>query len=290
VSSAAPGAPAATPMIDLHTHSNRSDGTDTPAELVGKAKAVGLTVVALTDHDTTEGWAEAAGAAAEHGIELVRGLEISVEDGGQGLHLLGYEPDPDHQGLRQMLARSIEARDQRIPLMVDKIVAQVPALRLEDVLAIAGTAVVGRPPLAHALVRCGAAPDRRSAFAAYLLPGCPTYLETWSPPLDEAIGIVQAAGGAAVLAHAWGRGSFVSAKRFRELKAAGLQGIEVDHQEHDERARRELRLIATDLDLVVTGSSDYHGTRKPNRLGCDTTAPDQYQRLRDLCSAGARAG
>jgi len=155
--------------IDLHTHSSRSDGTDTPAELVGLAKAAGLTVVALTDHDTTVGWAEATAAATAHGIELVRGLEFSVEDAGQGLHLLAYEPNSDDRDLRNMLARSIEARDSRIPLMVEKIAVVVPDLRLEDVLEIAGTAVLGRPHLAQALVRIGAAADLPSAFRG--LPG-----------------------------------------------------------------------------------------------------------------------
>lgn len=282
--------------IDLHTHSNRSDGTDSPAELVARAKAAALTVVALTDHDTTVGWAEATAAAAEHGIELVRGLEISVEDGGQGLHLLAYEPDPDDQDLQEMLARSIEARDSRIPLMVKKISVLVPDLQLEDVLKIAGTAVLGRPHLAEALVNIGAAADRQSAFAQYLSPGYPTYLETWSPPLVDAIRVVRAAGGVAVIAHPWGRSSHLTRDRFRELEAVGLQGIEVDHVEHDEEARRELRQIASDLELIATGSSDYHGDWKPNRLGCNTTAEREYLRLKDLwtgsrppATAGARA-
>ena len=271
------------PRIDLHTHSDRSDGTDSPAALVGLAEAAGLTVVALTDHDTTIGWVEASVAAAEHGIELVRGLEVSVEDAGTGYHLLAYEPDPDDHDLRKMLARSIEARDERIPLMVERITVQVPALRLEDVREIAEGAVLGRPHLADALVRIGAAADRRSAFTQYLLPGCPTYLETWSPPLTEAIGVIRAAGGATVIAHPWGRGPHMTPERFRELKAAGLQGIEVDHQEHDERARRELRQIAKDLDLVATGSSDYHGTgKKDHDLGCNTTAEGEYLRLKGL--------
>ncbi len=268
--------------IDLHTHSKRSDGTDTPAELVGLAKADGLTVVALTDHDTTVGWAEATAAADEHGLELVRGLEISVEDAGKGYHLLAYEPNPDDHNLREMLARSIVARDSRIPLMVEKIAVLVPDLRLEDVLKIAGTAVLGRPHLAEALVNVGAAADRGAAFAQYLSPDCPTYLETWSPPMVDAIRVVRGARGVAVIAHPWGRGADLTRERFRELEAAGLQGLEVDHVEHDEEARRELRQIASDLDLVATGSSDYHGDRKPNRLGCNTTAEREYQRLKDL--------
>ena len=271
------------PRIDLHTHSNRSDGTDAPADLVRKAADVGLTVVALTDHDTTAGWAEASAAAAPVGLELVRGLELSVEDGGVGYHLLAYEPDPDDAALVDMLARSIEARDLRIPAMVEKIAVQVPGLRLEDVLAIAGDAVPGRPHLAEALVACGAATDRKAAFAAYLVPGCDTYLETWSPPMADAIRIVGAAGGATVIAHPRGRNSTITAERLAELAVVGLAGIEVDHQEHGPEARQALRRIAEDLGLVVTGSSDYHGTRKQDHdLGCNTTAPDQYERLAAL--------
>lgn len=266
--------------IDLHIHSNRSDGTDDPAALVQKAKEVGLGVVALTDHDTTAGWAEATVAAAI-GIELVCGLELSVEDGGQGHHLLAYEPDADDYALQAMLARSIEARDERIPAMVDRIASEVPALRLADVLAIAGGAVAGRPHLAEALVRCGASPDRASAFAEFLVPGRPTYLETWSPPIEDAIGVITAAGGAAVIAHPWGRNTFVSPDWFGELADIGLIGIEVDHQEHDRQMRHDLRRIAVDLGLVVTGSSDYHGARKLGHdLGCNVTAPAEYDRLR----------
>jgi predicted metal-dependent phosphoesterase TrpH len=166
-------------LIDLHSHSNRSDGTDTPAELVRKAMDAGLTVLALTDHDTVDGWSRAAAAATELGITLVRGVELSVEDGGQGRHLLAYEPDADNQDLQQMLVRSIEARDLRVPALVEKIAVEVPGLHLEDVLAIAGNSVAGRPHVAEALVRCGAASDRSSAFSAYLVPGRPTYVETW---------------------------------------------------------------------------------------------------------------
>lgn len=273
-------------MIDLHTHSNRSDGTDNPEALVRKAKAAGLTVLGLTDHDTTVGWLAAGVAAAEVGVQLVRGLEVSVEDGGLGHHLLAYEPDPRHRALQEMLVRSIEARDERIPAMVDRIAVEVPGFRLADVLELAGDAVPGRPHLADALVRCGAVPDRAAAFAAYLLPGRPTYLETWSPPIEDAIRVLRATGGATVVAHPWGRGSTMSADRFRELKAIGLDGIEVDHQEQDVDARAQLREIARDLDLVVTGSSDYHGTRKQDHeLGCNTTAPDELERLRTCWGA-----
>jgi predicted metal-dependent phosphoesterase TrpH len=267
-------------VIDLHTHSSVSDGTDRPGDLVRKAKRAGLSVVALTDHDTTAGWTEAAAAAHQAGIELVRGLEISVEDGGQGHHLLAYEPDPEDPALQEMLRCSISERDRRIPAMVELISATVKGLRMEDVQAIADGAVLGRPHLAEALVRCGAAPDRAAAFATYLVPGVPTYLETWSPRIEDAIRIVTAAGGVPVIAHPWGRNSHVSPDRLGELASAGLAGIEVDHQEHDRDARSRLRAIAAEFNLVVTGSSDYHGARKRGHdLGCNTTAEDQYLRL-----------
>jgi predicted metal-dependent phosphoesterase TrpH len=272
--------------IDLHTHSARSDGTDTPTELVHKAKAAGLTVLGLTDHDTTSGWAEASAVSSYLDITLVHGIELSVENDGQGHHLLVYEPDPQNAELREMLVRSVEQRDLRIPLLVEQIARVVPALQLDDVLAIAGTSIAGRPHVAEALIRCGASPNRPAAFAAYLVPGCPTYVETWSPPIQDAIRIANAAGGVAVIAHPWGRNTYVSAERFHELKAAGLSGIEVDHQEHDAEARRALRLIARDLGLIVTGSSDYHGTRKVNHeLGCNTTSAEEYERLSRLCAS-----
>jgi 3',5'-nucleoside bisphosphate phosphatase len=268
-------------MIDLHTHSNRSDGTDEPEVLVRKAKEAGITVLALTDHDTTAGWAAARAVASDCGIELVRGIELSVEDGGQGHHLLAYEPDPHDVALQDLLRRSVRERDRRVPLLVERISAEVPALRLDDVLAIAGSAVAGRPHVAEALVRCGAAEDKSAAFSAYLVPGRPTYVETWSPRLEDAIRTVRAAGGVPVIAHPWGRNSHVSAERFRELKAVGLSGVEVDHQEHSPEARRALRRIAEDLDLVVTGSSDYHGEgKKDHELGCNTTATEEYRRLK----------
>ncbi len=163
--------------------------------------------------------------------------------------------------------------------MVAKIAPDVPALRLDDVLAIAGNVIPGRPHLAEALVNCGAAQDRTAAFARWLVPGCPTHLETGSPPIEDEIRIVRA-GGAAVIAHPWGRNSYVSPERFAELAAAGLNGVEVDHQEPDVEARRRLRRIALELGLVVTGSSDYHGTRKVNHdLGCNVTAPGEYDGL-----------
>jgi predicted metal-dependent phosphoesterase TrpH len=170
---------------------------------VRKAKSAGITVLALTDHDTTVGWAGASEAATQVGLTLVRGIELSVEDVGQGLHLLVYEPDLEDSRLVNLPVRSVEVRDEPIPALVGKIAVVVPALRLEDVLANAGDAVPGRPHVADVLVRCGASQDRAAAFAEYLIPGRPTYLETWSPPIEDAIRVVTHAGGVPVIAHPW---------------------------------------------------------------------------------------
>ena len=204
------------PVIDLHTHSNRSDGTDTPTQLVRKAKDAAITVLAITDHDTTAGWAEASDAAEKYGIELVRGIELTVKNGDQSQHLLAYEPDADDPALQAMLASNIEARDDRIPKMIELINKEKrgAGLRLEDVQAAAAGATPGRPHIADVLVNLGHFKDRREAFAAYLVPGLPTYVPRWAPTLDEAIRVVRNAGGVTVIAHPWGRKTHIEKSRF----------------------------------------------------------------------------
>lgn len=275
------------PRIDLHTHSNRSDGTDSPTGLVVKAKAAGLTVVALTDHDTTDGWAEAVAAAQHVGVELLRGIELSVKCDERSQHLLAYEPDPEDEGLRTLLSDGAEARRQRARDMVALIRLKPGLSRLsyEDVEARAAGGVPGRPHIADALLDLLPNADRATVFAKYLAPGTDTYVFRPAPAIEDALRVVVQAGGVPVLAHPWGRGrGSLTHEKFADLQHLGLAGLEVDHVEHSCEDREELHRIAADLGLVVTGSSDYHGTRKPNQLGCETTAPDQYERLRVLCS------
>lgn len=263
--------------IDLHTHSRVSDGTASPGDLVRAAADAGLRAVALTDHDTTSGWSEAADAAAEAGIALVRGIEISTRHRGHGVHLLAYLTDPDHGGLQAELDRVVAGRDDRVPAMLERLRGLgVPAT--EEALAeVAGDSVVtGRPHVADLLVHLGVVPDRDAAFADYLADGGPAFVDRYAPRLPDAIALVRAAGGVPVIAHPWGRGSaaVLDADALTRLMDDGLAGLEVDHLDHGAREREELRAIADRLGLLVTGSSDHHGTGKVGHdLGCETTAP-----------------
>jgi len=270
--------------IDLHTHSRVSDGTQTPADLVRAAAAAGLDVVALTDHDITAGWDEAARTAEAAGIGLVRGIEISTRFRGSGVHLLAYLPDPADPGLVAELGRILVGRDDRVPAML----ARLRALGIEGATEAALAEVTvdaratGRPHVADLLVRLGAVVDRDQAFAEYLAQGRPAYVDRYAADLVRMIGVVTAAHGVPVVAHPWGRGSadVLGEPAFAVLAEAGLFGVEVDHLDHDADQRERLRAIADRLGLVVTGASDHHGTGKvDHHLGVETTAPDQLERI-----------
>jgi len=262
-------------LIDLHTHSTCSDGTDTPGELMRAARRAAVDVVALTDHDTTAGWEEAASAVSATGVTLVRGTEISTEAGGVGVHLLSYLHDPTDPALSAIFERSRSSRSQRAQHMVERI-SQDLDLTWADVADHADDgATIGRPHIADALVAKGYARDRAAAFATILHPAGPYYVRYWAPPTVEAVAAVRAAGGVPVMAHARAstRGRVVSLDVIRGLAEAGLGGLEIDHPDHDEPSREILRELASELGLFGTGSSDYHGTGKPNRLAeCTSTA------------------
>ncbi len=278
--------------IDLHTHSAVSDGTDAPDELIRQAAEAGLDVVALTDHDTVAGWDVAAAAAQEHGIELVPGIEISTRLDGVGVHLLAYWPDPTDAVLADELQEIRGDRADRIQRIVTALVAHDVPISVDDVLAEAGSAVaLGRPHVADALVRKGIAVDRSDAFVQWLAEGKPGYLPKHAPGLSAAIALVRNAGGVPVLAHPWGRSSrgVLTPAVIERLATVGLAGLEVDHEDHDEPTRAQLRGIARELNLAVTGSSDHHGTGKADHpLGRNTTEPEQLDRLR--AQARPRAG
>lgn len=270
--------------IDLHTHSTRSDGTETPSELVRSARAAGLDVVALTDHDATEGWDEAQQAADEVGIRLVRGIEISTQFEGTSVHLLGYEFDPTHEPLVEELERVLGGRTKRLPRLLDKLAEHGMPLTEQEVLAVAGDAAAwGRPHVADAMIAKGYIKDRDEAFRDWLVPGKPAYVGRYSADLFEAVRLVCAAGGRPVIAHAWARDSrdHISAGVLAELAEVGLAGIEVDHPDHGADDRAALAAIADDLGLARTGSSDHHGTGKGPEfhLGANLTHPDQLEKL-----------
>jgi predicted metal-dependent phosphoesterase TrpH len=281
--------------IDLHTHSRASDGTQTPEELVRAAKAAGLDVLGLTDHDATEGWTEAAHTAGEVGISLVRGVEISTKHRGRGAHLLAYLLDPTYPPLVEHLEKVLDGRSSRVPAMLERLRDLGIDVDISDVRRAAdGTAATGRPHVADALVTLGVVPDRNTAFDRYLNPGRPAYVNRYAPPLVEMVRIVEEAGGVSVLAHPWGRHGpeSMTEQSITELAGLGLAGLEVDHQDHTPAERDQLRAIAQRLDLVVTGSSDHHGAGKfDHELGCHTTVPEQYHRLLALAdAASARSG
>ncbi len=269
-------------MIDLHTHSNFSDGTDSPTTLLSKAMAHGLTTIALTDHDTVAGWDEAI-AHVRPGLELVLDSEISCQThDGISVHMLGLLFDRSNPELMEMMSATRENRYTRMSKIIEKLNAANYEITLEDVLAeLSDGATLGRPHLADALVTKGYMKSRDQVFAEILHNDSPFYVSHYSPTPEEAIARVKAAGGVAVMAHPMSslRSRVVSPESFAAYVDAGLDGIEVFHRDHTLENRERLLSIAAELDLVVTGSSDYHGNGKLNLLGENTTDPEEFAKL-----------
>ncbi|WP_320065698.1 PHP domain-containing protein [Micromonospora sp. RTGN7] len=277
-----PPAPAAA-RIDLHTHSTASDGTLTPAELVRAAADAGLDVLAITDHDTTDGWAPAV-AALPPGLTLVRGAEISCRwyatEPAVALHLLAYLFDPEEPELVAELARVRAAREVRGERIVELLRADGIDVSWPEILARAAGGTVGRPHIAQALIRAGLVATTTEAFGAAWL-GERYRLPKADIDVFRAVRLVRAAGGVPVFAHprASRRGPIVSDELIIELAAAGLAGLEADHEDHSPAERAHVRGLAAELGLFVTGSSDFHGTHKTVRLGAFTTAVEAYERI-----------
>ncbi|GAA2236942.1 PHP domain-containing protein [Herbiconiux moechotypicola] len=267
--------------IDLHTHSRVSDGTESPAELVRAAKRAGLGTVALTDHDSTAGWAEAGAEALVQGVTLIPGMELSTRVGWSSVHLLAYLFDPLDPDLLDATARIREARLHRAEQMVERI-ARDYDLSWDDVLAQTEPgATVGRPHIADALVARGLAADRSAAFAGILHWRAGYYQPHDAPEPLEAVRLVAGAGGVPVIAHPATRSQadLQLEGQFGELVDAGLFGLEIDHRENTAEGRVRLERLARRYGLALTGSSDYHGSGKPNRLGENTTSPEVLDAL-----------
>ncbi|PZF56962.1 phosphatase [Curtobacterium sp. MCSS17_008] len=262
------------PFIDLHAHSSVSDGTERPAELVAAAAAAGLDGVALTDHDTTAGWDEAAAAVRDRPMSLLPGLELSTRVGHRSVHVLGYLVDPADEALVEETARIRDGRFSRARRMVERIGQDHP-ITWSDVLAQSSDgATIGRPHIADALVARGLEPDRSAAFRGILHPASGYYEPHDAPTPLRGVELIRAAGGVPVIAHpaASSRGIVIDEPMLRELVDAGLGGLEVDHRENLAHGKRTLLDWAERYGLLVTGSSDYHGTGKPNRFGEHRTA------------------
>ncbi|HEV2889433.1 MAG TPA: PHP domain-containing protein, partial [Frankiaceae bacterium] len=244
--------------IDLHAHSDRSDGTDPPAEVLRHAVAAGLDVVALTDHDTTAGWAEAA-ANVPRGLTVVPGAEVSCLRDGVSLHLLGYLFDPEDEALRGELDRIRTDRDRRARDMVARLNDLGAPVTYERVAELSGGGAIGRPHVARALVEAGVVDDVPAAFTGeWIGNDGRAYVEKYSLDPARAVALVNEAGGVAVFAHpgAVKRGRVVGDDVVADLAAAGLAALEVDHPDHDPPTRERLRALAGDLGLLATGSSD----------------------------------
>jgi predicted metal-dependent phosphoesterase TrpH len=276
--------------IDLHAHSSASDGTLSPVEVMSAARRAGVDVVALTDHDTTSGW-DAAAAGLPPGLTLVPGAELScvwrstVDSSPIGVHLLAYLFDPAEPVLRASRATARESRVDRARRIVEAIRADGHELEWAEVERAAAGGPIGRPHVAEALVNAGVVANLTEAFTAdWIGPGGRYRLAKADPDVNAAIAMVRAAGGVAVIAHAFAskRGPVVPVEAFSMMVEAGLAGIEADHPDHDEKARRRAREIADALGVFVTGSSDFHGANKAAALGAETTDAASYQRILEL--------
>ncbi|RUP86085.1 PHP domain-containing protein [Dermabacter sp. HSID17554] len=278
--------------IDLHTHSAVSDGTETPTALVEQARAAGLEVIALTDHDTDRGIGEAREAATRAGLGFLPGMEVSAKHRGRSIHLLalGNTPAPgSHFALALEEVR--DSREKRAQRIVERLSEDFP-ISWEAVLEIASgrgvsVASVGRPHIADALTRAGVVTDRSEAFQCMLAPHSPYYVPYRALDAADAIAGIHDCGALAVGAHLMTgkRGKGLSSDACLELVESGLDGLEVFHREHSEPAREALLTIAREKDLIVTGGSDYHGSGKPNRLGENTTSEENLERLLESTSA-----
>ncbi|MCT1801565.1 PHP domain-containing protein [Kocuria carniphila] len=268
--------------IDLHTHSIASDGTETPADVARSAKAAGLDVFALTDHDTTAGWQEAGDTAVELGLAFVPGMEITcTTSNGVSVHMLSYLHDPTYEPLWNAVESSRSGRLSRAKRMVELLSADYD-ISWDDVLRHVGTdATVGRPHIADALVELGIISNRSAAFSDILSGRSPYYVRHTTMDPVKAIKLVRAAGGVPVCAHPMAptRGRIPTTADFNAMIDAGLAGLEVAHRDNPDETRAILMQMAADHDLIVTGSSDYHGKGKPNLLGENSTSVQSLTRI-----------
>jgi len=267
--------------IDLHTHSSVSDGTETPGQLIRAAVASGLGTIAITDHDSTAGWHEAFTAATGTGLTVIPGMELSTNYGPASVHMLAYLFNPADATIITETARIRDGRLHRAERIVEKI-ARDYDLTWDDVLAQSidgGT--LGRPHIADALVAKGFVANRSAAFESILHWQGGYYEKYYAPSPLEGVRMIVAAGGVPVLAHpaTHGRYRVIEERAVKELVDEGLFGLEIHHRDNTEDGKERLYELAAKFGLVVTGSSDYHGLGKPNRLAENTTSPEALEAI-----------
>ena len=264
---------------DLHLHSTHSDGTESPALVLAAAHRHGLRTAALTDHDTTAGWAEAAEAAVSLGMTFIPGIELSAKHQYRSVHVLGYLFDPDDAALVAMMDRIRSSRLDRARLMAERIARDYDVAWDDIVAQTTDGATVGRPHIADALIARGLVRDRAEAFSSILSPRGEYYVALYAPDPVTAVGLIADAGGVPIIAHPAGRAGVLPMPILDEMLDAGLAGFELGHRENLESGIRTLRRLSEERDLIVTGSSDYHGLGKPNQPGENTTSDDMVERI-----------
>jgi predicted metal-dependent phosphoesterase TrpH len=273
-------------LVDLHLHTTASDGRLTPAELVAHAAAAGVTVMAVTDHDTVAACTEVARCARERGIETVTGIEITAVEGGRDVHMLGYFVDIADPGLAAFLAAAREtrlSRLRRIAARLTELGLPVDITSTLDAAAAMGRSV-GRPLIADVMIASGYVATRREAFDVWLGGGRPAFVPRDGARPEDVIAVAHAAGGVISLAHP-GRTALAD-ERIRELVAAGLDAIEVYHSDHDAAQATQYAALADALGILRTGGSDFHGDpAQPTTIGGSSLPPEQWERLRASTSA-----
>jgi predicted metal-dependent phosphoesterase TrpH len=275
-----------TTYVDLHMHSTASDGSRTPGDVVAAAKRAGLAAIALTDHDSVAGLAEARRAAAELGVRVVAGVELSAVEGETETHLLGL-----HLRDTDLLERGLESlrsmRERRAHAIVDRLQSLGVSVSYDSVLAQAGVGALGRPHVARALVAEGWAVDVRDAFDRYLGAGRPAYVAKEQLSMRDAIEMIHDAGGLAVLAHPGGSGT---RERLEALRALGLDGVEVKHPSHSPADTTRLRTLSDQLGLLPSGGSDWHGASDgPRTIGMTHVPAEWLARQDDRLASLGRA-
>ena len=271
--------------IDLHTHSNYSDGVLSPAELVAEALRAGIVSLGLTDHDSLGGLNEARSAAENAGIELIRGVELSADENDIDVHILGYFVPEQAPALTDALAQFARDRAERVDSIVDRLIALDIPITRKRVREIAGHGSIGRPHVARALIEAGYGASMNEIFDRDLAPGRPAYVPSKPLAPETAVHLLHDAGAAPVLAHPRSVGDIPA--MLNRLQPAGLIGLECFYGEYDLATREALADLAADRALIPTGGSDFHGVGfKPGRdLGGPEVPATAVERLREAAKA-----